>query len=169
MDQQEKTHNTSRPKFVDVTPETERLKELDHFWIEIERRKCEWCLWRFSYLDTDTTELHLKEISHARFNEPILLIHGINSSHIIFNWFARELWIYGFRNIFAIDFPNLINFDDASNNLANNINVIKEITKMFVNLGIPDYAVEVIVHEIPKTHWGHKGEPASEIFKDVQP
>ena len=45
--------------------------------------------------------------------------------------------------------------------------VIHEITKIFVNLGIPDYAVEEIVHEIPKTYWGHEGEPSSEKFKDV--
>ena len=46
-------------------------------------------------------------------------------------------------------------------------NVIKGITKVFVDLGIPDYAVEVIVYEIPKSHWGVGGEPASEKFKDV--
>jgi 4-oxalocrotonate tautomerase len=28
-------------------------------------------------------------------------------------------------------------------------------------------AVEVIVHEIPKTHWGIGGVPASEKFKDI--
>jgi 4-oxalocrotonate tautomerase len=45
--------------------------------------------------------------------------------------------------------------------------VIKNITKVFVNLGIPSEAVEVIVHEIPKTHWGIGGTPASEKFKDT--
>jgi 4-oxalocrotonate tautomerase len=45
--------------------------------------------------------------------------------------------------------------------------VIKNITKVFVNLGIPSEAVEVIVHEIPKTHWGIGGIPASEKFKDI--
>jgi 4-oxalocrotonate tautomerase len=44
--------------------------------------------------------------------------------------------------------------------------VIKEITEVFVDLGIPVQAVEVIVHEIPKSHWGIGGEPASEKFKD---
>ena len=43
--------------------------------------------------------------------------------------------------------------------------VIKGITKVFVDLGIPDSAVEVIVHEIPKSHWGIGGKPASEKFK----
>jgi 4-oxalocrotonate tautomerase len=31
--------------------------------------------------------------------------------------------------------------------------VIQEITKVFVDLGVPEYAVEVIVHDIPKSHW----------------
>jgi 4-oxalocrotonate tautomerase len=46
-------------------------------------------------------------------------------------------------------------------------NVIKEITKVFVDLDIPAHAVEVIIHEIPKSHWGIGGEPASEKFKDI--
>ena len=45
--------------------------------------------------------------------------------------------------------------------------VIKNITKVFVDLGIPEQAVEVIVHEIPKTHWGIGGVPASEKFKNI--
>jgi len=43
--------------------------------------------------------------------------------------------------------------------------VMQNITKVFVDLGIPTEAVEVIVHEIPKSHWGIGGEPASEKFK----
>ena len=45
--------------------------------------------------------------------------------------------------------------------------VIKKITKVFVDLDIPVEAVEVIVHEIPKSHWGIGGIPASEKFKDI--
>jgi len=45
--------------------------------------------------------------------------------------------------------------------------VIKGITKVFVDLGIPARAVEVIVNEIPKSHWGIEGVPASEKFKDI--
>jgi len=40
--------------------------------------------------------------------------------------------------------------------------VIQGITQVFVDLDIPRRAVEVVVHEIPKTHWGVGGEPASE-------
>lgn len=44
---------------------------------------------------------------------------------------------------------------------------IHKITQVFADLGIPAQAVEVIVHEIPKSHWGIGGEPASEKFKDL--
>jgi 4-oxalocrotonate tautomerase len=44
---------------------------------------------------------------------------------------------------------------------------ILNITKVFVDLGIPTQAVEVIVHEIQKSHGGIDGEPASEKFKDI--
>ena len=45
--------------------------------------------------------------------------------------------------------------------------VIKGITKVFADLNIPDYAVEVLINEIPKSHWGIVGVPASEKFKDI--
>lgn len=45
--------------------------------------------------------------------------------------------------------------------------VIKNITKVLTDLDIPSKAVEVLVHEIPKTHWGIGGIPASEKFKDL--
>ncbi len=47
--------------------------------------------------------------------------------------------------------------------------VIREITRVFTELGVPAHAVEVLVHEIPKTHWGIGGEPASEKLKEVLP
>jgi len=42
--------------------------------------------------------------------------------------------------------------------------VIKNITEVFAGMGIPREAVEVIIHEIPKTHWGIGGMPASQKF-----
>ena len=45
--------------------------------------------------------------------------------------------------------------------------MIQEITKVFVDLGVPEHAVEVIVHEIPKSNWGIGGVPASEKFKGI--
>ena len=47
--------------------------------------------------------------------------------------------------------------------------VIEGITQVFVDLGIPAQAVDIIIHEIPKSHWGVGGEPASEKFADVEP
>ena len=45
-------------------------------------------------------------------------------------------------------------------------NVIEGITNVFIDLGIPDNAIEVLVHEIPKSHWGIGGVPASVKFKN---
>lgn len=47
--------------------------------------------------------------------------------------------------------------------------IISGITKVFVELGIPERAVEVIVQEIPKTHWGIEGKPASKVMTDAKP
>ena len=47
--------------------------------------------------------------------------------------------------------------------------IISGITKVFVELGIPEQAVEVIIQEIPKTHWGIEGKPASKVRPDAKP
>jgi 4-oxalocrotonate tautomerase len=47
--------------------------------------------------------------------------------------------------------------------------MIRGITNVIMDLGVPEQAVEVIVYEIPKTHWGICGEPASERLKDISP
>ena len=47
--------------------------------------------------------------------------------------------------------------------------IIKGITKVFVEMGIPSQAVEVIVHEIPKSHWGIDGKPATKSRPDSAP
>ncbi len=47
--------------------------------------------------------------------------------------------------------------------------IISGITKVFVELGIPERAVEVVVLEVPKTHWGIGGKPASEVMADAKP
>lgn len=47
--------------------------------------------------------------------------------------------------------------------------VIRGITDIFEDMGIPRRAVEVLINEIPKTHWGVGGEPASEALKDEGP
>ena len=47
--------------------------------------------------------------------------------------------------------------------------IIGGITDVFVNVGIPRRAVEVIVHEIPKAHWGVDGKPATVSLKGEKP
>ena len=47
--------------------------------------------------------------------------------------------------------------------------IITGITQVFVDMGIPAQAVEVIVHEIPKAHWGIGGKPATEARPDAKP
>lgn len=47
--------------------------------------------------------------------------------------------------------------------------LIENLTKVFVDIGVPAQAVEIIIHEIPQSQWGIGGTPASEIFKDVDP
>lgn len=42
--------------------------------------------------------------------------------------------------------------------------VIQGITRVLADLGIPEQAVQVVIEQIPKTHWGIGGEPASEKF-----
>ncbi len=39
--------------------------------------------------------------------------------------------------------------------------IIVGVTDVFVGLGIPKQAVEVLVHEVPKAHWGIAGEPST--------
>ncbi|BDZ70664.1 tautomerase family protein [Methanobacterium petrolearium] len=46
--------------------------------------------------------------------------------------------------------------------------LIENLTKVFVDLGIPADAVEILIHEVPQSHWGIGGIPASEKFKDVK-
>lgn len=47
--------------------------------------------------------------------------------------------------------------------------IISGITEVFTKMGIPSQAVEVIIHEIPKSHWGIEGKPATESRKDAGP
>ncbi|RKY80370.1 4-oxalocrotonate tautomerase [candidate division KSB1 bacterium] len=40
------------------------------------------------------------------------------------------------------------------------------ITKVFTDMGLPEEAVRVLIEEIPKSHWGIGGVPASEKFPE---
>ncbi len=46
--------------------------------------------------------------------------------------------------------------------------LIKGITEVFTKMGIPQQAVEVLIHEVPKSHWGINGKPATESLKDAK-
>jgi len=47
--------------------------------------------------------------------------------------------------------------------------IIKGITKVFEELGIPGQAVEVVIHEVPRENWGVGGEQVSAKFKETRP
>jgi len=47
--------------------------------------------------------------------------------------------------------------------------IISGITEVFTDMDIPAQAVEVIVHEIPKAHWGIGGKPATKARPDTKP
>jgi len=46
--------------------------------------------------------------------------------------------------------------------------IIKGVTKVFEELGIPSRAVEVVIVEVSKENWGVGGEQASEKFKETK-
>ena len=45
--------------------------------------------------------------------------------------------------------------------------IIKKITAVFTELGIPAQAVTVVIHDVPKENWGTAGEQHSVRFKDA--
>lgn len=47
--------------------------------------------------------------------------------------------------------------------------IIAGVTDVFVEMDIPKEAVQVIVQEIPKAHWGIDGKPATESRPDAGP
>lgn len=46
--------------------------------------------------------------------------------------------------------------------------IIKKITEVFTELGIPAQAVTVIIHETELENWGSEGEQHSIKFKDLK-
>jgi len=46
-------------------------------------------------------------------------------------------------------------------NLEQKEKIIKGITKVFEDLGTPAAAVNVVLHDVPKTNWGTAGQQAS--------
>jgi 4-oxalocrotonate tautomerase family enzyme len=46
--------------------------------------------------------------------------------------------------------------------------VIKKITEVFTDIGIPAQAVTVVIHETELENWGSAGEQHSIKFKDIK-
>jgi 4-oxalocrotonate tautomerase len=40
-------------------------------------------------------------------------------------------------------------------------NLIRGITRVFVEIGVPADQVQIIIHDVPKTNWGIGGEQTS--------
>jgi 4-oxalocrotonate tautomerase len=38
--------------------------------------------------------------------------------------------------------------------------IIKQITQTFVEMGVPEESVHVIIYDIPKMNWGSRGKPS---------
>jgi 4-oxalocrotonate tautomerase len=41
--------------------------------------------------------------------------------------------------------------------------LIKSITKAFEDIGVKPESLHIIIHDIPKTNWGTRGEQASKL------
>ena len=46
--------------------------------------------------------------------------------------------------------------------------LIKKITDVFTEMGLPAQAVTVVIHETPMDNWGSAGEQHSVKFKDLK-
>ena len=46
--------------------------------------------------------------------------------------------------------------------------IIKKITEVFTEMGIPAQAVTVVIHETEMDNWGSEGEQHSVKFKDLK-
>jgi 4-oxalocrotonate tautomerase len=79
-----------------------------------------------------------------------------------------NIYVFVFKLIREIKMPIVhVNVWEGFGKVKTKI-VIQKITKVFIDLDIPKQAIDVIVHEIPKSHWGIGGEPASEKFEDMK-
>lgn len=47
--------------------------------------------------------------------------------------------------------------------------IVSGMTKVLVDLGIPERAIDVIILEIPKAYWGIGGIPATKAMPDEKP
>ncbi len=64
-------------------------------------------------------------------------------------------------NCYRVKLPVVQVFWWAGREAATKEKVIKGITKVFEELGVPAEAVTVIIHDVPRENWGTGGEQAS--------
>ena len=62
----------------------------------------------------------------------------------------------------------IINIDTWPMNKEWKPKIIKKITEVFTELGIPAEAVTVLIHETELENWGTAGEQHSVKFKDIR-
>jgi 4-oxalocrotonate tautomerase len=54
------------------------------------------------------------------------------------------------------------------NTLENKKKIVEGITKVFVDLGVPKEAVEIVIYEAPKSNWATGGQLHSERHTHTQ-
>jgi hypothetical protein len=80
-------------------------------------------LYRFVHHDEEIEDIY--EVDEEELYRPILLIHGFHSDHLTWNWMVQQLWIDGFRNVFAMKMHSyMIGLDALSEQLEDVINKI---------------------------------------------
>jgi hypothetical protein len=87
-----------------------RQDKTDAFWIEFIKPLS---LYRFVADDSQLTSNQFISNKTQLHHQPILLVHGHNSSHLTWNQLALSLWSLGYRHIFAIDLFSVENKDES--------------------------------------------------------
>jgi pimeloyl-ACP methyl ester carboxylesterase len=97
-------------------------------------------LYRFVHHDEEIEDIY--EIDEEELHRPILLIHGFHSSHLTWNWMVQQLWIDGFRNLYAM---KMFSYVDGLDILSDQLNaVINKILGM-----LPSYKfIHIIGHSM---------------------
>lgn len=108
--------------------QSHRFRELDAHWLKIDPDKN---LFRFVYNDYD------KPINDPTIEwvTPILLVHGYKANHLTWNSLVSQVWLTGFRNIFATEILDPSKIDE-------NVTYLTEITEfLFEITGLTKYII----------------------------
>ncbi len=138
-------------KIVDVTFK-ERLVELDSYWLLLfpELR-----LYRYIYDDRVRILEPVQPL--ISFYQPLILIHGYQSSHNTWNWFVLQLWLLGFRNIFAMEMKNYaLGLESLYDQLDSVINKVQSILPDCSSIAIIGHSLGGIIARYYLKHTGHQ-------------